>query len=204
MRPWHASVEDAYALLKGDKLEFGNYDGWENRLLQPELPEGVEPDPLAPYDINMPYEQTIVGGDAVSFTGRLLGGCTDCLVTLCGTKFDKVAEFNEKYREDGVIWFLESCDLNPMSVRRALWQMEQAGWFKYVKGFIIGRPLHYFEDFDGFTCRDAAVGILKKYGVPIVLDVDLGHLSPRLPIVSGAMAEVKASGNDFWLRTILK
>ena len=82
--------------------------------------------------------------------------------------------------------------------------MEQAGWFKYVKGFLIGRALHYKEDFDGFTCYDAAVGILSQYNVPIVMDVDIGHLSPRLPIVSGAFAEVSASGNDFEIKTILR
>ena len=125
-------------------------------------------------------------------------------MTLCGTRFDKVSEFCEKYRDDGVIWFLESCDLNPMSIRRALWQLENAGWFKYVKGFLVGRALHYKEDFDGFTCYDAAVGILSKYDVPVVMDVDIGHLSPRLPIVSGALAEVSASGNDFEIKTILR
>ena len=31
MRPWHACVEDTWGLLKGEKLEFKNYDGWENR-----------------------------------------------------------------------------------------------------------------------------------------------------------------------------
>ena len=202
MRPLHPSLGDAFSLLKGEKLIFKNYDGWEAGWR--EWPEGVTPDYLAPYNITEPYNQKIVGGDRASFSGRLLGGCLDCLVTLCGTRFDKVSEFCEKYRDDGVIWFLESCDLNPMSIRRALWQLENAGWFKYVKGFLVGRALHYKEDFDGFTCYDAAVGILSKYDVPVVMDVDIGHLSPRLPIVSGALAEVSASGNDFEIKTILR
>ncbi len=29
----------------------------------------------------------------MEFTGRLIGGCMDCLVNLTGTKFDKVGEF---------------------------------------------------------------------------------------------------------------
>ena len=33
-----------------------------------------------------------------------------------GTPYDKVNEFNEKYQEDGIIWFLESCDLNIMAI----------------------------------------------------------------------------------------
>ena len=200
MRPFHPSVEDAFALLKGEKTDFRNYDGWESKWR--EYPEGVTPDYLATYNIDAPYIQKIVGGDKASFSGRLIGGCTDCLVTLCGTQFDKVSEFCERYRDDGIIWFLESCDLNPFSLRRALWQMENCGWFKYVKGFLIGRALHYQDDFDGFTCFDAAVGVLSKYNVPIIMDVDIGHLSPRLPIVSGALAQVNATGNDFEIKTI--
>ena len=201
-RPLHPSLEDAIALLKGEKLTFKNYDGWESSWR--EWPEGVTPDYLASYNIDTPYRQTIVGGEEASFSGRLIGGCTDCLVNLCGTRFDKVQEFCERYKDDGIIWFMESCDLNPFSVRRALWQMENAGWFKYVKGFLVGRALHYKDDFDGFTCFEAAVGILSKYNVPIIMDVDIGHLSPRLPIVSGAFAEVSASGNDLAIKTILK
>lgn len=37
------------------------------------------------------------------FSGRLLGGCLDCLVNLKGTEFDKTVEFVEKYKEDGII-----------------------------------------------------------------------------------------------------
>lgn len=54
----------------------------------------------------------------------------DCLVNLLGTEFDKVQEFTEKYQDDGIIWFLESCDLNVMSIRRAVWQMKHADGFR--------------------------------------------------------------------------
>ena len=72
--------------------------------------------------------------------GRLLGGCVDCLVNLLGTKCDYVNQFNERYKEDGIIWFLECCDLNVMGIRRAMWQMKNAGWLDRTKGFLIGRP----------------------------------------------------------------
>ena len=29
--------------------------------------------------------------------------------------------------------FFESCDLNVFSIRRAMWQMDNAGWFENVK-----------------------------------------------------------------------
>ena len=73
--------------------------------------------------------------EEIAVKGRLLGGCLDCLATLCGTKFDKVEEFNEKYKEDGVLWFLEACDLNVMGIRRALWQLDESGWFKNTSAY---------------------------------------------------------------------
>ncbi len=198
MNPWHKSIEDAFSLLKGEKLTFSNYDGWEKGWPDREV------EPTAPYNITQEYKQTIYGGSFAEFEGRLIGGCLDCLINIVGTKFDKVEEFLEKYREDGFIWFIESCDLNVMSVRRGLWQLEQSGWFKYLKGFIIGRPLCYEENYDGFTVHEAVTGILGKYNVPIVMDVDLGHLSPMIPIISGAVARVKAHANTFEIMTMLK
>ena len=126
----------------------------------------------------------------------LLGGCLDCLSILCGTKFDQVEQFNEKYKEDGILWFLESCDLNPMGIRRALWQLDEAGWLKYTKGFLIGRPYCYGEDFFGMDQYMAVLGILSKYNVPVIMDVDIGHLPPMMPLVCGSKAKVKVEGNS--------
>lgn len=113
--------------------------------------------------------------EEIAVKGRLLGGCLDCLATLCGTKFDKVEEFNEKYKEDGVLWFLEACDLNVMGIRRALWQLDESGWFKNTKGFLIGRPYCHGEEFFGLDQYKAVIDILSKYNVPIIMDLDIGH-----------------------------
>ena len=40
---------------------------------------------------------------------------------------------------------------------------------------------------------NAVTGVLEKYGVPIVMDTDLGHLPPMIPLISGALADVTAS-----------
>ena len=103
---------------------------------------------------------------------------------------------NEKYKEDGILWFLESCDLNPMGIRRALWQLDEAGWLKYTKGFLIGRPYCYVEDFFGMDQYTAVLGILSKYNVPVIMDVDIGHLPPMMPLVCGSKAKVKVEGNS--------
>lgn len=208
MEPWHPSLMDAYQILRGQKNEVRGYDLWEKESLK------NEENPLAPYHLTEKRNLRIFPGKNeneayygmenpnlnVHFEGRLLGGCMDCLVNLLGTKFDYAAEFQEKYKEDGILWFLESCDLNVMAIRRAVWQMKNAGWFQYVKGFLIGRPLCFGQEMMGLDQYDAVVGLLKEYKAPVIMDIDLGHLSPMMPIVCGSYGKVDVCGNDIVIR----
>ena len=191
MEVWHESLSDAFSVLQGKKLILSGYDLWEKESFRDEA------NPLVPY--NTTEERilhTLPKDGIVDMSGRLLGGCMDCLVNLTGTEFDRVSEFAEKYKDDGIIWFLEVCDLNTMSIRRALWQMEHAGWFKYVKGFIFGRPLCFGESCCGLNQYDAVTGILSKYNVPIIMDADIGHLPPKMPLICGSFSSVRAAAND--------
>ncbi|MBR3538786.1 MAG: LD-carboxypeptidase [Eubacterium sp.] len=142
--------------------------------------------------------------NSTSFEGRLIGGCVDILVTLLGTRFDKTQEFLERYKEDGFIWFLESCDLTPLDMRRAFFQMKEAGWFRYVKGFLIGRPLHFDEDMMGVDRYEAVLAVIGELGVPILMDLDIGHLPPQMPLISGAYAKVEAADNRLTVEFQLK
>lgn len=123
----------------------------------------------------------------------------DCLVNLLGTKYDKVTEFTRKYAEDGILWFLEACDLNVMGIRRAIWQMDHAGWFEHASGFLIGRPLNHGQELMGLDQYHAVTDLLAKYHVPIIMDIDLGHLPPMMPIICGSKAKAEVKGNDFTL-----
>lgn len=206
MEPWDVSLQDTYDLLCGKKNSVTGYERWEKNSLKD------KEHPLVPY--NLTEESNIRGfvptkenmemesflgkenpDEKVQFEGRLVGGCMDCLVNLLGTKFDEVKGFNERYKEDGIIWFMESCELNVMSIRRAIWQMENAGWFEHVKGFLIGRPMLFGQDIMGLDQYHAVVDLLKEYNVPIIMDLDIGHLAPSMPIVSGAYARVDVKGN---------
>lgn len=222
MEPWHESLKDAMNVLTGMCKKVHNYDKWEREGLKTEenplepynvtekfqlrtwtaekglcLTE-MEAEATNQENAKDPAEKNKKAEDKkqISVKGRLLGGCLDSLATLCGTKFDKVAEFNEKYKEDGVLWFLEACDLNVMGIRRALWQLEAAGWFKNAKGFLIGRPLCYGEEFFGLDQYKAVIDILSKYNVPIIMDLDIGHLPPMMPLVCGSVAEAAVEGNS--------
>lgn len=195
MEPWHQSLEDAFGILTGSVSRVKGYDLWEKESLK------SEENPLAPYNVTEPrviksYMGREEHTDSIEFQGRLLGGCMDCLVNLLGTRFDKTTQFLEKYKEDGFVWFLEACDLNVFSIRRAMWQMEEAGWFQYVKGFLIGRPLCFGQEMMGLDAYNAVLEVAGKKGVPVIMDVDLGHLSPMMPVVVGSMVDVTVLGND--------
>lgn len=193
MNPWHPAIDDAYLVLTGKKRVLNGYNGWEKESLKD------EEHPTEPYHITEEKVlHTFAGAEKVihaQMQGRLIGGCMDCLVNLTGTKYDKVNEFTEKYKEDGFIWFLESCDLNVMAIRRAVWQMKHAGWFRYVKGFLIGRPLVFGQKMMELDQYHAVIDLLKDYNVPVIMDVDLGHLPPMMPLICGSMAEVRNDGN---------
>lgn len=194
MEPWHRALSDAFEILRGQRKVVEGYDLWEKEALK--CPEN----PLIPYNVTEPRAiRTFYGRERtveeIVFTGRLLGGCLDCLVNLTGTRFDRVAEFAERYQRDGIIWFLEACDLNVFAIRRAMWQMEEAGWLKYVKGFLIGRPANG-EPMMNLNAYDAVLEVAGRKNVPVVLDVDLGHLPPMMPMVVGSMGEVTVRGND--------
>ena len=195
MQPRHRYLEDAFDLLKGEKLTFTNYDAWEKENPEEETNPTATLNATEPFNLSVYKNGVPVSDKNYEFSGRLLGGCLDILLCLCGTKFDKVKEFTEKYKDDGIIWFLEACDLNPLSIIRGLWQLKNAGWFDTAKGFLIGRSLHYPDEVLGTNCLKAYVDTLKEFNVPVVLDLDIGHLPPQMPIISGAVGHVKVSGN---------
>lgn len=212
MEPWHKSISDAFDILTGKRASgksragksrkvsaagcsmiVRGYEMWEKESLKD--PEN----PLAPYNLTERRStKTFMGRKETKekqhFQGRLLGGCMDCLVNLLGTRFDKTVEFVERYHEDGIIWFLEACDLNVFGIRRAMWQMEEAGWFSHVKGFLIGRPLNG-ETMMNLDAYGAVLEVAGRKGVPVVMDVDLGHLPPMMPLVVGSLADIIVEGN---------
>ena len=199
MKEWDQSILDDYELFTGKKLEISGYDKFQRKSSAYQKRH-----PLSGYNLKEEKVITSTFGDKVSFSGRLLGGCLDILSLLCGTKYDMVKEFNNKYQDDGVIWFLEACDLNPQSIRRCLLQLKYAGWFDNAKGFLIGRCANAFEKEEFGINRFNAIDVLKDLNVPILIDVDLGHIPPSMPLICGSIGEVKFDNNKLDIKMNLK
>ena len=199
MEPWHEAIQDAWDLISGKTDTVKSYKLWEKESLKD------KDHPLLPYNVTEPVEIKPFFCDAeVEFEGRLLGGCMDILQMYPGTTYDKVKDFNEKYKEDGIIWFLESCDLNVVGIRRAIWQLKEAGWFEHLKGFLIGRPLCFGEDAFGLDQYRAVTDLLQEYEVPVIMDVDIGHVAPMMPIICGGTAKVSVKDNEVKLTYTFK
>lgn len=192
MEPWHPVVHDSLALLSGLTDCIESYGHWQ-------LEGGKDEEhPYAPYHTT---KETILkklpeNASRIHMEGRLLGGCLDVLSVLAGTEYDRVPAFTERYSADGILWFLEACDLNPFDIQRALWKLAHCGWFRNARGFLIGRPLHFGEELMGLNQYNAVTNILGTYKLPIIMDADLGHLPPSMPLITGAYGMLDCVGND--------
>ena len=139
----------------------------------------------------------------ITFSGRMVGGCLDVLCKILGTKYASTDDFTEKYKNDGFIWTLESCEMNAADIYRTLWQMRECGWFQYCSGVLFGRVTGYSDKRD-FTLTDALEQSLKDMNVPVIYDADIGHSPPQVQIVNGSYGTVKYSNGKAEITQVLK
>lgn len=71
--------------------------------------------------------------------------------------------------------------------------MRLAGWFDDAAAVLIGRT--DAPDDPGFTQRDALNDALGMLAVPIVTDLEIGHVPPHLPLINGATARLVVDGD---------
>ncbi len=147
--------------------------------------------------------KNITGEEKIQIKGRSLGGCLDCIKGYIGTKYDKVNEYVERHKKDGLIWFLEVFEMSTPEVYRTLWQMKNAGYFKYCTGIVFGRPLFIREDYET-NFNDTVKEALQELEIPIICDADIGHVKPQLAIVNGAILEITSQNGKGTVKTILE
>ena len=189
---------DTLDLLLGKKLKFDSYPKYHG------INSRIETDnPLENLVYNDENYIKSLRNDKEEFEGRIIGGCIDVLVCLCGTKFDNVKNFIEKYKDDGIIWYFDPCDFNSCGLYRALLQLELAGWFKYVKGFVVGRNANSLELFD-YTFKQAIEDVLAKYDVPVLYEADISHVRPDMPVINGAIAKVNYQDGKYSIEYFLR
>jgi muramoyltetrapeptide carboxypeptidase LdcA involved in peptidoglycan recycling len=199
MRPWHRCLNASLrsiAIENGEVYAASGYHFHQRKKIKDDK------HPFANYNATEPNDILYLNADKesrTSFSGRALGGCLDVLAAFPGTNFDRMKSFQAKYGKDGILWMLESCDMTPFDVRRALWRLDHAGWFDKASGFVFGRCSERLDNIEGYSYEDAIMDGLAAYEVPILINCDLGHIPPSMPFIEGALSEVRSKNNRLTL-----
>lgn len=133
----------------------------------------------------------IVSGVKVKAEGRLLGGCIDIIRHLIGTPYGDLQNFREKHiHDEPIMWYFENCELKTTDLRRSLMQMKLAGWFENCTCIIFGRsPAN--EPVENYTIEDVYQDLSDELEIPIVYDIDCGHVPPQITFINGAYGMVE-------------
>lgn len=183
MKPWQLCTKNALEVLEGKVKKQESFEFYED--IRHEYETGLE----GYYNDKPVNWLNARKEDSITMEGRMLGGCLDVISFLIGTKYDGTKEFIERYKDDGIIWVLESFNMEDVVLITHLWQMKQRGYFEHTKGFVFGRPLMY-QSWIEQSYYDAIMSILGDLNVPIIFDADVGHKGPQFSVVMGAKSKV--------------
>ena len=127
-------------------------------------------------------------------SGRLIGGCVEAMCNLAGTPYGDVAAFGRQHADDGLIVYVEAAGDEAATFCRNLHGLRLAGWFEHAQAILIGRT--NAPDHPKLTQQEAVVDALGRLGLPIVFDLEIGHVPPHLPLVNGALATLTFDGDS--------
>lgn len=192
MATWHKNLEDALKIASGEEIIQTSFEKYQDQK---------EDNADGTYNLTNEVKwNNITGEEKIEIKGRTIGGCLDCVETLIGTEFDKVKEYVEKYKNDGIVWFLECYEMNTPLLQRILWKMKHAGYFKYCKGIVFGRSLMMREDYD-VSEEQAILEAIGDLDLPIITGADIGHVPPQLAITQGAILKVTSQNGKGTVET---
>ncbi len=188
MEPLEIDLKNNLEIIKGNIIKQKSFELYEE--------EGkTRVTGLEGYNLTNKVEWKVFESKEAHFRGRIIGGCFDSIIEIIGTKYDGAKQFIEKYKDDGIIWYLDNCEMSLESVIRNLWKFNEFGYFNYVKGIIFGR----------FGCNNTVLGynietafkdsVLSNLNVPIVYDADISHKGPSMTIINGAIADVEVKNS---------
>lgn len=179
----HEFQENALRIISGDIVEQHSFDMYDCTGYDSPEPEfqPVYWDMLIPgVGFNEPdYELEV--------SGRLIGGCIDCISKLIGTPFDGTKDFIERYAEEGIIWYFDPFAMTADDLYTTMLQMTYAGYFEGTRAIVIGRVC-FPGDSDTL---DYAERFSRICDVPVIFNADIGHVKPAMTMINGSYATVR-------------
>ena len=130
----------------------------------------------------------------IDVSGRVIGGTIDCLSDIIGMPYDKTWSFIDKYKDDGFIWYFDVFEMNSNDFYRTLLRMKHLHYFRNVKAVLMGKKRSYCEERD-ISYSDSLVKIFGD--IPIIEDVDIGHVYPIVSMINGAVANINYNDGEF-------
>ena len=183
------SITDNLEILKGNLITQNNYEMFEDE-------KGEKITGLEGYNFTTKVEWKVLNNKDVTINGRIIGGCIDVIAELAGTKYDGTKQFIEKYKDDGIIWYFDNCELSKEELIRTLWKFNEFEYFKYTKGIVFGRN-GIETSFLGYTMEECLKdSVINQLNVPIIYDTDISHKGPCLTIINGAIANIEAYNGE--------
>jgi muramoyltetrapeptide carboxypeptidase LdcA involved in peptidoglycan recycling len=134
----------------------------------------------------------VQGGGSLDVSGRLVGGCVETVANLAGTPYGDVRAWAETFDEPTIV-YVEACEEHAVNICRYLHALRLAGWFDRAAAVLVGRT--NAPDHPEMTQRDAVLDALGRLDLPVVWDLEIGHVPPHLPLVNGAVARVVVDGD---------
>ncbi len=144
-------------------------------------------------DLDIKQDVIYKANQDINVSGRIIGGCIDCINKLIGTEYDYVKDFIERYKDDGIIWYFDNFALSAFDTYLTLLQFKYAGYFKYTKAILFGRVA-----FESIAYNEYITSYKQAYhkaleDIPYAYDLDIGHTSPTFTIINGAYCNFKCA-----------
>ena len=197
MEEYHKSEEDFLKIINGIDVMQDSYDKYEGSYV--EKVTGLES-----YNLDSDVKWMTVKDEDIFIRGRIIGGCLDIISELSGTKYDGGKEFTEKYKDDGIIWYFDNCELSYEEVIRVLWKFNELGYFKYTKAVIFGR-FGVNNTNIGYNINEClSDSVLNSLNIPIIYDADISHKGPSMNIINGAIAKIEVKNGKGKIKFILE
>lgn len=130
--------------------------------------------------------------EPLDVSGRLIGGCLDVVSFLAGTPYGDVPAYAAE-ADEGLIVYLENCEANAFDATRMLHGLRLGGWFERANAILLGRT--GARNSAGWTQDDAVIDALGRLDIPVIADVDFGHVPPGNVLINGAHARVFLDGS---------
>ncbi len=131
----------------------------------------------------------------IHIKGRMIGGCLDCIGKIIGTKYDYTNDFINKYKDDGIIWYMDNFALSAFDTYLTLLQFKNAGYFRYCKAVLFGRVAFPNTENSKYIDEYEKAYKMALEDIPYVSEMDIGHTTPCFTLINGAIANVDCVKN---------